>query len=79
MGTNKLTTEKLIKYHFNEMNTLESEAVKILIEENWDVQNELDQLKSTLTILDTVAYKPSQHSIDAILKYAAISNVVKSA
>ena len=44
MGTNKLTTEKLIKYHFNEMNTTESETVRNLIEENWDIQNELDQL-----------------------------------
>jgi regulator of replication initiation timing len=79
MGTNKLTSEKLIKYHFNEMNTLESEAVKILIDENWDLQNELDQLKSTLSIIDTVAYSPSQQSIDAILKYASISNIVKSA
>jgi hypothetical protein len=78
MGTKKLATEKLLKYHFNEMTPLESEEVKNLIEENWDIQNELEQLKSTLTILDTVSYKPSQQSIDTILKYAAISNVVKS-
>jgi hypothetical protein len=79
MGINKLTTEKLIKYHFNEMNTLESEAVKNLIEDNWNLQSELNQIESTLSILDTVTYKPSQKSIDAILKYATNSNVVKSA
>jgi len=79
MGTNNLTTENLIKYHFNEMNTTESETVRNLIEENWDIQNELDQLKSTLAVLDTITYKPTQKSIDSILKYAAVSNIVKSA
>lgn len=79
MGTNKISTENLIKYHYNEMNTLESEAVKNLIEDNWNLQSELDQIKSTLSILDTVTYMPSEKSIDAILKYATISNVVKSA
>ena len=77
MGQNKFTSNDLVKYHYNEIDTREISAIENFIEENWVIKNELEVFKSSLRVLDGVSFSPSQKSIDNIMKYAAVSSVVK--
>jgi hypothetical protein len=77
MGQKEFTSNDLVKYHYNEIDTREISAIENFIEENWVIKNELEVFKSSLRVLDGVSFSPSQKSIDNIMKYAAVSSVVK--
>lgn len=77
MGQKKFTSDDLVKYHYNEIDTRDIPAIENFIEENCVIKNELEVFKSSLRILEGISYNPSQKSIDSIMKYAAVSTVVK--
>ena len=73
----RYTTEDLILYLYQETSEEQTEAMKEALETDWDLKEEMDDLKHTVGALDEMVKSPRQQSVDAILKYAGFSTTIE--
>lgn len=68
------TTESLILYLFNETDMIESVLIQREIDENMEVENEFEHMKSALEYLDNALINPSEASVSKIMAFATSEN-----
>ena len=64
------TTEELIQYLYNDTTGEKKLAIEKALQTNWDLQERLNDLKSSKSQLDTATVSPRPQSVLAILNYA---------
>jgi hypothetical protein len=68
------TTENLILYLFNETKMVDSVLIQREIDQDAEVENEFENIKSALDYLDKALIAPSEKSISKIMAYAHSHN-----
>ena len=68
------TTDDLLLYLYDELGTLEKEALKKELQTNWALREKLQVLRLSMQRLQTsILLKPRCQTIDAVMSYAEIS------
>ncbi|RED98948.1 anti-sigma factor [Marinoscillum furvescens] len=68
--TKTFTKNDLVRFLYDELTNDEKRALAQALLTDNELQNELDLLRSTMTELSKVSYKPSQRSVDKILEFS---------
>lgn len=66
-----ITNEKLILYLYNETDMLDSVLVQKQIDHDPETECEFENLKASLHLLDEAMIRPSQRSVNRIMRFAA--------
>ena len=74
---NKTTTNDLIRYLFNETELTDTVIIQHEIDHNYFVNEEFEELKETLQLMDEILIAPSKDSINAIFSYSMLSSQLK--
>ena len=70
MYMQKISTEELIQYIYNETSVSQSALIKDSLENDWNLREEYEQLKNTIEEVSSLSFSPNSKTIDNILKYA---------
>ena len=66
----KISTEDLIQYLYNETSSSQNILIKEALEQDWNLREEYEQLKETIEEIGQLSFSPSSTTIDNILKHA---------
>jgi regulator of replication initiation timing len=73
----QITQDDLIQYLYNEAPPALKQAVEKELEQNWSLQEELQNLQHVIQGIESIpAATPRQQTIDAIMNYARATDAV---
>jgi len=72
-----LTTEDLLLYLYNETSPLQNNIIEEAVNNDWELREKLDILKSSLHTLDKMLESPRPESVQAIMNYAMVTAPVE--
>ncbi len=68
---NKITQEDLVQYLYHETSERKTAAIRIALENDWQLRESFDQIYSAFKKLEKIALSPREATINAILKYTS--------
>ena len=72
---NQITSEDLLKYHYDEMDYLQKALVGKEIKTNTAVNEEFSNIKEDLNNLDQIVLNPSKETLKNIFNYSRSKNL----
>lgn len=66
----KISTKKLVLYHFNETEMTDSVVIQHAIDTNYFVAEEFKEMKETFDHLDSLMTNPPEKLINNLLRYS---------
>ena len=73
---NNFTTEDMIRFLYNEMNTEETQQFIQAMDSDWTLKEAFELLKQSKDSLDTPLQSPRTSTINAIMQYAEMTEGV---
>lgn len=73
----KIKTDDLIQYLYHETSKDQNLAIEKALQTDWELKDELNILKDSLTRLDRMIKSPRDQSVQAILNYAKSTSIME--
>lgn len=68
---NKITSEDLIRYIYNETSEKKSAIIRAALRSDWNLKERYEQLLKSHKDLNTIHFSPREQSVNKILEYAS--------
>lgn len=73
----KIKTDDLIQYLYHETSKDQNLAIEKALQTDWELKDELNILKDSMTRLDRMIKSPRDQSVQAILNYAKSTSIME--